>query len=678
MSDISRFRPRAEVDATQRVADFIVFSRNDLTTLVSPNAWVGNVWDVSSSFVRKGKNTIASRLYFFRHGTMVGRAEAATGEPFEQPFADFARAYIRYQHSAAPMTFDRFNARLLALRHLDAGFRSLGRPSDVTKLSADVLFAAVRIGGDRVESFMRYHRAVMLQSFFAFCRDHGFLASPFVWKHGVRKPADVNQRIGEDFAKQRAAKVPGRKAIDVLALTFCEPKNLRDKVMSAVTAVCMCVPIRIHEVLQLRADSGCSDERHNEEDQIVPTFGFRVFPGKCNAPQIKWVPDVMADLAREAFSRLSSIGTLGRTIADWYVRNPDQIYLPPHAEHLRHVPILSAADLGDLVGCVNPTIWANTQGLTPVKSAGTRNFSYRFKDFEQAVLAQLPNDFPLHNGQPEHPYSESLILVRRGSLRADTVGHGSRVMFEPISIGTYGAWLSGKSGRPSVFERYGFVQDDGSPIEHTSHCFRHWLNDVAHRRGMNAMDIANWSGRDPAQNKYYDHQTPAQFHAQLLDMAKKAGGIGLLFEAADALPDPKLMSRAEFLMAQIGSAHQTDLGACIHDYTLLPCQSFGNCLRCEENVFIKGDQKHRASIQERHALAAMQLDAAHAAIDDGDFGADLWVQDHQAALLRLALILSIHDDPKIANGKIVSLPVDGTDTEVSLALRERDAKASLV
>ncbi|MGD0107909.1 MAG: hypothetical protein ABSC06_28290, partial [Rhodopila sp.] len=478
---------------------------------------------------------------------MAGRAEAATGEPFEEPFADFARAYIRYQHSAAPMVFERLKSRLWALAHLDAAFRSLGRPTDVTKMSADVLFAAVRIGGEGVEAAARYQRAAMLQSIFEFCRDHGFLASPFVWKHGVRKAADVSERIGEDFADRRAAKVPGRKVIDILAHAYCEPKNFRDKVMSAVTAVCMCVPIRIHEVLQLKTDSGCPDERRNDDDQIVPAFGFRVFPGKGNAPQIKWVPDVMADLAQEAFSRLSGIGSSGRAIADWYGRNPDKVYLPTDAEHLRHVPILSAADLGDLVGSAHPVDWAKRQGVTPVKSDKNTSIGYRFEDFERAVLAQLPNDFPLHNGQPAHQYSSSLILVRRGSLRADTIGDGSRVMFEPIGIHIYGRWLSGAPEYPSVFERYGFANNDGSSIEHTSHSFRHWLNDVAHRRGMSAMDIAHWSGRDPAQNKFYDHQTPAQFHADLLDMAEKAGGIGPLFEAADALPDTKLISRSEFL-----------------------------------------------------------------------------------------------------------------------------------
>ena len=137
-------------------------------------------------------------------------------------------------------------------------------------------------------------------------------------------------------------------------------------------------------------------------------------------------------------------------------------------------------------------------------------------------------------------------MIRRGALRADTLGDGSRVMFEVLSVNTYGIWLSGTTDKPSVFQRYGFVEEDGSEIEQTSHGFRHWLNDIAHRRGMSAIDIAHWSGRDPAQNKFYDHQTPEQFHDQLMEKSEKAGGIGPLFEAADNLPDNAPISRAEF------------------------------------------------------------------------------------------------------------------------------------
>jgi hypothetical protein len=95
-------------------------------------------------------------------------------------------------------------------------------------------------------------------------------------------------------------------------------------------------------------------------------------------------------------------------------------------------------------------------------------------------------------------------------------------------------------------------------------------------------------------------------------------------------------------------------------------------------VFIKGDPKHRAAVEQIHTVTALQIEDARAAMDEGEFGADLWVQDHEASLRRLALMLSIHDDASILDGTVVTLPPDGEDTKLSLALRERDAKADAI
>jgi hypothetical protein len=653
----------------------VALARDRLKCLIPPDQWDLDTWDVSTSFVRKGKHRIASRLPFLRHGSLKGRGQDVSGEPFPADFGQFARAFIRYQHSAAPMVYERLASRLLALRYIDAAFRSLERPSDIPSISSDVMFEAVRIAGEGVTAMPRYQRATILLQMFEFFGERRFLASPFAWKHGIRKPKDATERVGEAFDRRRSKKIPSRSALHGLALAFRDPQNARDDLLSAVTAICLCVPIRIHEALQLRSDCVVSEERRDGQGGTVAAFGIRVWPGKGNAPQVKWVPDMMVDLAREAVDRLRGRGDEARAIADWYIEHPDCIYLPPGSEHLRDEPYIDRDVMADLVGYSGGVQWARMFGLEGVKRGATKRLSYPFADFERAVLSQLPNDFPNHNGHRNQPYSESLVVVRKGSLRADTVGRGSRIMFEAVSIDMMKQWLGGNPPIGSVFERYGATNEDGSPIRLTSHGFRHWLNDVAHRQGLGAMDIAHWSGRDVSQNRYYDHQTPQEFQEQFLKLSRQAGGIGPVFEAADALPDSTPISRAEFLAAQIGSAHQTDLGACIHDYSLLPCQKSGNCLECEENVFVKGDRKHAAAIGERRALTAAQLEAARSALADGEFGADLWVQDHEAKLVRLDVMLSVHRDGSVPDMTLVSLPANGSDTEVSLALRQRDTRA---
>ena len=89
-------------------------------------------------------------------------------------------------------------------------------------------------------------------------------------------------------------------------------------------------------------------------------------------------------------------------------------------------------------------------------------------------------------------------------------------------------------------------------------------------------------------------------------------------------------------------------------------------------MFIKADAKHRERIAARHELTRRQLVAAEEAMDDGDYGADLWVADHRSHLAKLASMLAVHDDPGIADGTVVNLPESNADTEVSLAFRQRD------
>jgi len=79
VSEPIRFIPRAEVDARRNVADFVALSRDTLTTLVAEDQWECHSWNVSKSFVRKGKPNQSSRLHLVRHGTLVGRGDDAVG-----------------------------------------------------------------------------------------------------------------------------------------------------------------------------------------------------------------------------------------------------------------------------------------------------------------------------------------------------------------------------------------------------------------------------------------------------------------------------------------------------------------------------------------------------------------------------------------------------------------------
>lgn len=572
------------------------------------------------------------------------------------------------------MTFERLQLRLCALAYIEAAFRALRIEPSVHLLSPDVLIKAVQIGTEGVSPFVKYHRAGAVDGVYDLCRRRNLIAASFQWRHGVPKPSDSGERIGADFAERRAEKLPSRQAFEVLAHVYCQARNLRDELLATVCLICICTPWRASEVLQLRIDCEARETRREGHRKVL-AYSLRAFPGKDNLPQIKWVLGIAVDRVQEAVRRLLTACAEARVIAVWYVENPGRIYLPPDLAHLRGVEWVTSDQVAFLVGQLNGVQWASNAGLVPRARTGTRH-EYRFSDLERAVLAQLPRDFPYQNGLETHPYSKALILVRRGALRADAADGGSRVMFEPIDIDQFNRWLSGTLEHRTVFQQYGFTEEDGSLIKITTHAFRHWNNNLGHIRGLSQEDLALWSGRDPGQNKYYDHQTPAEFRGDLRELALRAGGIGPLFEAADNLPEPVLISRDDFLREQIGAAHATEVGACIHDYALQPCQNHSDCVTCEENAFVKGDQRHRADITRLLGPTEMQLAAAKVSMSEGDYGADLWVQDHERKASRLRLMLAIHNDPTIPDGKVVTLPAGRQDSEIEQAMRrhaEREA-----
>jgi hypothetical protein len=57
---------------------------------------------------------------------------------------------------------------------------------------------------------------------------------------------------------------------------------------------------------------------------------------------------------------------------------------------------------------------------------------------------------------------------------------------------------------------------------------------------------------------------------------------------------------------------------------------------------------------------------------EGDYGADIWVQEHTRKIKRMQLMLAKHNDPEITDGMVVTLSSDRQDSEIEQAMRQRD------
>lgn len=261
----------------------------------------------------------------------------------------------------------------------------------------------------------------------------------------------------------------------------------------------------------------------------------------------------------------------------------------------------------------------------------------------------LPANFPLADQKNNLKYSEALCLTRLNEL-TELWGTYRGVIVLPDTAYTQ-KQLGSTRTFLNIFERFGYRELDGSPMSITTHQFRHFLNTVAQMGGLSQLDIAKWSGRAKlGQNKCYDHQSDrdvlALARSALGDPEKSAGHVA-------GIPPSSLISRDQFATLKIMTAHTTDLGYCLHDFSMLPCQLHRDCPNCDEHVCIKGDVVREQAIrqyrQETQALLAKALEA----LGEEEFGANRWVEHQTLTLKRLDELCAIFEDSSVAANAII-------------------------
>lgn len=208
---------------------------------------------------------------------------------------------------------------------------------------------------------------------------------------------------------------------------------------------------------------------------------------------------------------------------------------------------------------------------------------------------------------------------------------------------------------PSIFDKHGFNATRTEPLKVSSHQFRHLLNTMAQRGSLTQAEIARWPGRaDMNQNRVYDHMSEFELveilrvHDDSLTLDQP------LQEIAEQIAAKIPMTRQEFNTLAIPTAHVTEYGFCIHDFTISPCQRFRDCLNCTEQVCIKGDRRIDR-LKERYAIVKQLRDKAAQEINDGTSGADCWYQIHDLTKKRRQELIGIMENPAIQNGAIIKL-----------------------
>lgn len=149
-----------------------------------------------------------------------------------------------------------------------------------------------------------------------------------------------------------------------------------------------------------------------------------------------------------------------------------------------------------------------------------------------------------------------------------------------------------------------------------------------------------------------------------------------LEEIAEQIASKIPMTRQEFNTLAMPTAHITEYGFCIHDFTMSPCQRFRDCLNCIEQVCVKGDRRIDR-LKERYAVVEKLRDKAAQEIKEGTAGADRWYEIHDLTEKRLRELISIMENPNIQNGAIIKLRNENEFSPLRRAIEAKTQKNNL-
>lgn len=637
---VLHFTPRAELSAHDNMLSFIETCRKS-AVLRASTQFDQDVW---AAGYRKGMGSKSRIVYSTLEAASLPRPQPTPALP--EPFLSFAKAILVYLQDRRRVESQQ--VRLSALRYLEAALRRLGRGSRPTGTDAQVLDVAVQIAAESVSPAVAYRAAGQLELLADTMQELGLVTLRGRWLHGLKKPKEGNSRISEEALAARQEKLPSAAVIRALAGIYNEAQGVADTLVSSYCALMLCAPERVNELMRLEVL--CLVEGGG---RFQGKLGIRWPGSKLADDTTKWLPSHMAPLAREAIERLKRTTAPARAVADWYTKNPSLVYLNEDAAHLRGVELVSAADIGLILwgpsGSSNSAnAWIKTRGLSPAGKAG-KKLLYRYVDVESAVLDLLPETFPEVPGAVGLECRDSLALCLLTELHSSKSPYAC--MFQIVSQDDLYIRLGSQEHRTSIFDRYGYSEDDGSSIRVTSHAFRHYLNTLAQLGGLSDTEIAIFSGRkEVRQNRAYDHLSSDQVLAPVIK-ATEAGFRGELVASVGR----QLMTRAELLALGKPASHTTEFGYCMLDFAAEPCQMHRDCVNCDEQECVKGEHHKEENLRRSRSEAEQALARARAALTDEEYGADRWVTHYVKTLARIEELLAVLENPAVPTGARVRL-----------------------
>lgn len=719
MANVIQFVPKDELDAKKQLSAFIDHARNTYMAVIEldKQKFDRPVWSFDMRVLGQ-KRVKNAHIKFVKYEEKVPRGEIPplSSQVMEGDFLEFSKAIFLQRLSLG--SFQGVSDLLCIIKVLEYQVRSrLGDNAAPSKLSKDDVIATDKLLAGLAEK-SAYRRSVVLQSLVEIMNTHRLLDRPFKWKCSRPKPRELRLDISKEAEERREEKMPSQRAIRVFiqlaiwalegdlenkmaAVVLDENQNSRLKslekfiekdgpIILGLALDAIGLNCRISELALMPYDStsftlskGEKDSEGNAEDE--DRFALKWKPVKGGKDMVKPFSRNFAPFAQMIVSKLQKLSEEPRKVAEHYEKNPNKLYLPKDLERLRSLEWVSLEDAAQLTGFSKSGArnWAIKEKITTrlLMDGPAGAVEYKFSSLERALLSYLPTGFPYVIGDLK--YSEAMFCcfqyqthVDRGTCRV-IPSHVKQSAFEQaITV------RKTVDRHETIFERYGFYEDDGSKIDLGTHEFRQFWQTQLKRAGVSELIAAYAAGRaDKRQNEFYDLRTPSEIAKLSFDIVDKSklstfqqSALAIAHEVLElqvqqSSSSSKVISFSENTIVSfnkdtgalnVQGCHLSKLGICSHSYISSGCKQFNDCLDCDELLCVKGiAQCEENAEKEARKLKALleeyQLQLEED-IEDGVVGADQWLDKTKRQLKKLEYLMKeIYLNPQVPNGTVVKL-----------------------
>ena len=640
-SSALEFKNKAELDSEANLAEFIRHCREDLK-------WSNDDPDFDWEAPR-WRGVYWTKLF------VGSRNNFDESEQLDAEFVQFAKAYYRYCNSHSPTKTNNHSLKTL-FRVLEASLLNITKSGAIGGLSLKVLDEAAVLIRQHYCLQYQYEIGRRLMEVATFVSKRKLVpVDVSTWKAPFQKFSTA-RRTGLAGLQEINRKMPSEAGMQAMAEIFAnDPSEPQARFVSAFWALLMSAPWRCSELLSLHVDA----EYEDYDDQGVLSYGFRYYGAKGFEHDIKWVPKVMEEVARKAFSRIREMTQPARELAAHLESTPgvpfrysdcpavgihDILSLDDKAAYLRH-PLPS-----------NPTTYRS--GLWKFKSIA---------DNWEKARHLIPKDFPYFNSETGLKWSKALFAMHKHMLHSKHYTNYYR-LWAP-AVGTLNDLMGHNrthKKQKDIFELLGYKEQDGTQIKLTTHQPRHFLSTVAERGLMAQDDLARYAGRTNAKhNHVYNHMTEEEKVVRTRTVAQNIQLLGA--HQPSKIREP--VTIRDFNLRQPGPVHKTEFGYCTHDWPMSPCDKYRDCLNCTEHVYVKGNADCHTRIKDQAELLQSQYDEALEAISREEAGADRWLEYLSKTLFPAQELLALLESDEIEDGTVIKRNPDAVRRNLSTTLR---------